>query len=194
MVCEDCHNKLERLVTPEVKFGSKSTLANVKVNVNMILSKKKDALDSLGVKCLICKTRVESKNKYCLTCAFTNGLCEMCGKKISETKMCKNTDVDWKDNYRKNKMSEKTKLLSNKLLVEKNIIKKEDTCLNKKRIRTEESKNESITKKKDEIRIKENSKDIEDIKAKAKEEENENDKISDNNLEDENEYDEIINI
>ncbi len=195
MVCDDCHNKLGRLVTPEVKFGSKSTPANVKVNVNMILSKRKNELDSLGVKCLICKTRVESKNKYCLTCAFTKGLCEMCGKKISETKMYKNTDVDWKDNYRKNKMSEKTKLLSNKLLIEKNIIKKEDTCLNKKRSRKEESSNETINKKIDEIRIKAKSNDIVDEKSnKTKEDVSVNDKISDEYIEEENEYDEIIKI
>lgn len=187
MVCDDCQNKIGKLVTPDVKFGSKSN-SNVKVNVNMILSKKKDSLNALGIKCLICRTRVESKNKYCLTCAFSKGLCEMCGKKISETKMYRNTDVDWKDNKRKNEMIEKTKSLSNKLLIEKNIIKNEDKSLKKKRNRTEEKPQEITQKNK-----REDSHEMKSINETHEEEgkEKENDI---NYNQDEYEYDEIIKL
>ncbi len=117
----------------------------------------------------------------------------MCGKKISETKMYKNTDVDWKDNYRKNKMSEKTKSLSNKLLIEKNIIKKEDTCLNHKRNRTQETKNESTMKKREQCEnINEEVKETEDKKGIEGKELD--DYFCKDNQEDQFQYDEIIKI
>ena len=193
MVCEDCQKKLRKLVTPNVNFGSNANRSNIKVNVNMILSKKKDRFDTLSIKCLICKTRVESNNKYCLSCAFSKGLCEMCGSKISETSMNRNTDVDWKDNHRKKKMCERSKVLSTKLLIEKNIIKKEDKCLKQKRNRDE---SKTITSSKKDKELERNNID-EERKESVSSVFDENLKEEFGNSEDlvdEYEYDEIIKI
>jgi len=49
----------------------------------------------MAVKCLICKGRTEGCNKkYCHTCAYQKGICEMCGKKVLDVKMYKQSDVD----------------------------------------------------------------------------------------------------
>ena len=50
----------------------------------------------MSVKCNICKGRVEKDNLYCLQCAFLKGICESCGKRISDVKMYKQTDIDYK--------------------------------------------------------------------------------------------------
>ena len=81
-------------------------------------------------------------------------------------------------------MSEKTKMLSNKLLKEMNIIKEEEKSLNQKRKRTEETKDElrKIKEEKEKIKLKESK------EAELIEEQNLN------VYQDENEYDEIIKI
>jgi cysteine-rich PDZ-binding protein len=128
MVCQDCMKKIEKtqkLITPEfTKKSSNYSLAcsERKVNQNMILNNRKHMFDPTAVKCLICKGRVEGKNKYCLTCAYTKGMCEMCGVKVTDTKLYKFTDVDVKDAKRKNKMKEKTIQISNKILKDKKMI------------------------------------------------------------------------
>lgn len=49
----------------------------------------------MAVKCLICKGRTGGNNKkYCHTCAYVKGICEMCGKKILDVSMYKQSDVD----------------------------------------------------------------------------------------------------
>ena len=50
----------------------------------------------MSVKCNICKGRVENNNLYCLQCAFSKGICESCGKRISDIKMYKQSDIDYK--------------------------------------------------------------------------------------------------
>jgi len=50
----------------------------------------------MTVKCNICKGRVENNNLYCLQCAFSKGICESCGKRISDIKMYKQSDIDYK--------------------------------------------------------------------------------------------------
>lgn len=50
----------------------------------------------MSVKCNICKGRVEKDNIYCLQCAFSKGICESCGKRISDVKMYRQSDIDYK--------------------------------------------------------------------------------------------------
>lgn len=50
----------------------------------------------MAVKCNICKGRVEKDNIYCLSCAFAKGICESCGKRVSDVKMYRQSDIDYK--------------------------------------------------------------------------------------------------
>lgn len=50
----------------------------------------------MSSKCNICKGRVENNNLYCLQCAFSKGICESCGKRISDVKMYRQSDIDYK--------------------------------------------------------------------------------------------------
>ncbi|CDJ56169.1 postsynaptic protein CRIPT, putative [Eimeria maxima] len=79
MPCEKCEAKFTKLVTPDVKEGSKRI-----VGVNKLIEKatKKDKIVIVGSKCKICKTALHMKGKYCAPCAHKNGRCWMCGKRI----------------------------------------------------------------------------------------------------------------
>ena len=45
-------------------------------------------------KCTICKGRTEGKyNKFCHSCAYTKGICGICGKKVIDVSMYKQSDV-----------------------------------------------------------------------------------------------------
>jgi hypothetical protein len=132
MVCEDCARKNEKLVTPVMySESSDKTGASKSVIKNMILHKRKYEFDPMGIRCLTCKGRVENKNKYCLTCAYKNGICEMCGKKLVNTKLYKYSDIDPKDAKRKLKMEEKTRNIASKIIVSKGLNKIEGKILNK---------------------------------------------------------------
>ncbi|OEH79450.1 leucine zipper-like transcriptional [Cyclospora cayetanensis] len=62
MPCEKCEAKLTRLVTPDVKEGSKRA-----VGVNKLIEKttKKDKVVIVGSKCKVCRTGLHMKGKYC---------------------------------------------------------------------------------------------------------------------------------
>lgn len=159
MVCHKCSKKLEsqQLITPEFTKGKSEfslSTGERQINQNMIISKRKFGFNPMAVKCHSCKGRVEGRNIYCHTCAYTKGLCEMCGVKVSDMKSYKFTDVDPKDAYRKNKMSEVTKDISKKIIEKKKLIslkkKKEKVC---KTTKSEEVID--FTKKIDELEYKE---------------------------------------
>ncbi|RVW45920.1 Cysteine-rich PDZ-binding protein [Vitis vinifera] len=44
-------------------------------------------------KCIICKQQVHQDAKYCHTCAYTKGVCAMCGKQVLDTKLYKQSNV-----------------------------------------------------------------------------------------------------
>ena len=45
-------------------------------------------------KCNICKGKTEGKhNKFCHTCSYKKGICEMCGKKVVDVSMYRQSDV-----------------------------------------------------------------------------------------------------
>mmetsp|Transcript_2316 Transcript_2316/g.2410 ORF Transcript_2316/g.2410 Transcript_2316/m.2410 type:complete len:112 (-) Transcript_2316:135-470(-) len=107
MVCGKCEKKLGRLITPEVwqdrpsgsnkakKTSSSTTKTSSgrQVNVNMLLIKKSTTKASssqpYGRKCRICKTSIEGRHHFCQSCAYTKGICSMCGKKVLDTSMYK---------------------------------------------------------------------------------------------------------
>ncbi|CDJ50946.1 postsynaptic protein CRIPT, putative [Eimeria brunetti] len=62
MPCEKCEAKFTKLVTPDVKEGSKRI-----VGVNKLIEKttKKDKIVIVGSKCKVCKTALHMKGKYC---------------------------------------------------------------------------------------------------------------------------------
>ncbi|KAL8436922.1 hypothetical protein ACSSS7_001347 [Eimeria intestinalis] len=66
MPCEKCEAKLTRLVTPDVKEGSKRV-----VGVNKLIEKttKKDKVVIVGSKCKVCKSSLHMKGKYCAPCS-----------------------------------------------------------------------------------------------------------------------------
>jgi hypothetical protein len=190
MVCQQCMKKIEKienLATPEFTKGSSlnnlSSASNRKVNQNMILNKRKHVFDPTANKCLRCNGRVEDKNKYCLTCAYTKGLCEMCGTKVADTKLYKFTDVDPKDAKRKKRMVIKTKEISEQILKEKNMIHLKEGDKRK----VEEKKKEILVGKKiinlSQPEINENEEEIDFMQNLENKEEAEED-----------EYDEIIKI
>eukprot|EP01017_Pseudomicrothorax_dubius_P022468 TRINITY_DN2432_c0_g1_i4.p1 TRINITY_DN2432_c0_g1~~TRINITY_DN2432_c0_g1_i4.p1 ORF type:complete len:129 (-),score=31.96 TRINITY_DN2432_c0_g1_i4:96-482(-) len=90
MVCDKCKKKNEKLITPEVwKEESKTSAGGPmkrKVGVNMLLEKKKFQFDPYGDKCKGCKVKVQKDSMYCQTCAYSKGLCSMCGVKVLNTK------------------------------------------------------------------------------------------------------------
>lgn len=196
MVCSECAKKEEKLVTPEFTKSKlnmsllSSSSSERKVNQNMMLNKRKFAFDPMSAKCILCKGRVENKNKYCLTCAYTKGLCERCGKKIVDTKMMKFTDVDVKDSKRKEKMSEKTKKISEKAHLK---LQQKETNKGLKSLNILSKEENSKTAKE---KPKENIKPV--IKLDKLDDKKEIEKIANDVLEDilsdENEYDEVIKI
>ncbi|KAI8608428.1 PDZ-binding protein [Chytriomyces sp. MP71] len=105
MVCAKCEKKLGTLVTPEVRrkadvstSASSSSSAGTsagsrKLATNMLLSQKnKNKFAPYEVRCKTCKTRVnQTGSNYCQNCAYKGGICAMCGVKILDTKLYKQT-------------------------------------------------------------------------------------------------------
>ena len=73
----------------------------------------------MTVKCNICKGRVENNNAYCIHCAFSKGICEVCGKRVTDVKMYKQSDIDYKK-LKKIKEADREKLFKKKLLEKTN--------------------------------------------------------------------------
>jgi hypothetical protein len=93
MVCKDCEKKLGRVICPDPwKSGSRNTIESGgrKVGENKMLSSRKARFAPYMkfTKCLSCKQPVhQTGSKYCQGCAYKNGICSMCGKKILDVKL-----------------------------------------------------------------------------------------------------------
>ena len=65
--------------------------------MNMALLKGKAqsrGFDPLASKCRICKSaNVQKGYYYCQKCAYSKGICAMCGKKILDTSMYKQKNI-----------------------------------------------------------------------------------------------------
>ncbi|KAJ7967643.1 cysteine-rich PDZ-binding protein [Quillaja saponaria] len=92
MVCEKCEKKLTKVIVPDKwKAGASNTTegGGRKINENKLLSKKNRWTPYGNTKCMICKQQVHQEAKYCHTCAYTKGVCAMCGKQVLDTKLYK---------------------------------------------------------------------------------------------------------
>ncbi|KAK4759728.1 hypothetical protein SAY87_022859 [Trapa incisa] len=96
MVCEKCEKKLSKVIVPDKwKEGASNTTegGGRKINENKLLSKKSRWTPYGNTKCMICKQQVHQDAKYCHTCAYTKGVCAMCGKQVLDTKFYKQSNV-----------------------------------------------------------------------------------------------------
>eukprot|EP00347_Sterkiella_histriomuscorum_P013424 403364757 len=90
------------------KMSDKTMLFNAKVDepslfgsnqrtisgMNMALGKQKYKFDPTASKCRICKVaKLMPGHYYCSNCSYLKGICSMCGKKILDIKMYKQTNV-----------------------------------------------------------------------------------------------------
>ncbi|KAI8854919.1 PDZ-binding protein, partial [Chytridium lagenaria] len=95
MVCNKCEKKTAILATPDTwKDGSKNAVtgtAGRPINKNKLLSKtNKNKFTPYETKCKLCKGRVHTQGQtICQTCSYKGGLCSMCGVKIMDTSMYK---------------------------------------------------------------------------------------------------------
>ncbi|KAH7569522.1 hypothetical protein ACOSP7_012966 [Xanthoceras sorbifolium] len=96
MVCEKCEKKLSKVIVPDKwKEGASNTTegGGRKINENKLLSKKKRWTPYGNTKCMICKQQVHQDGKYCHTCAYSKGVCAMCGKQVLDTKLYKQSNA-----------------------------------------------------------------------------------------------------
>ncbi|KAK6149793.1 hypothetical protein DH2020_017318 [Rehmannia glutinosa] len=96
MVCEKCEKKLTKVIVPDKwKEGASNTTegGGRKINENKLLSKKNRWTPYGQTKCIICKQQVHQDGKYCHTCAYSKGVCAMCGKQVLDTQFYKQSNV-----------------------------------------------------------------------------------------------------
>jgi len=93
MVCEKCEKKLATLVTPEVwKEGGRETKFGGRKASNTTLSKQSvRSGNPYANKCKLCNSKINGVGHYCHGCAYKKGICSMCGRKILDTSMYKQT-------------------------------------------------------------------------------------------------------
>ena len=95
MVCKKCEAKSSQtVICPDVwKEGASNTTygkANLKINRNALLGKgtRASAAKPYQRKCKICKQQCNTEGSYyCQACAYSKGICAMCGVKVVDTKM-----------------------------------------------------------------------------------------------------------
>lgn len=185
MVCDQCARKQSDLVT--VDNRNKRIFGNLKVESSKKYSNGKNNINV----CLKCKGRAEGRNEYCLTCAYKTGICEMCGKKLMKTNMYKYNDINNKDEKRKKKMMERSRLIAEEIRKEKKLIRKDEK---KEGTKIKSDKEKVVVEIERERRDQsEDKKDIENNKIKKKEfvplfEDDKKDDLLNE------EYDEIINL
>ncbi|WZZ86460.1 hypothetical protein YC2023_115039 [Brassica napus] len=90
--------KLSKVIVPDKwKDGARNVTegGGRKINENKLLSKKNrwTPYGTATTKCMICKQQVHQDGKYCHTCAYSKGVCAMCGKQVLDTKMYKQSNV-----------------------------------------------------------------------------------------------------
>lgn len=92
MVCDRCAAKATRICTnaPSTPMASADRKEERKLGMNMLLkARAKYRLNPIELRCRVCaKTTLEGMN-YCQRCAYSRGICSMCGKKILDTTMYK---------------------------------------------------------------------------------------------------------
>jgi len=99
MVCEKCQSKLDKVICPDVwKDGARNTTESGgrKMSENKLLDKSKRKFQPYGGKgslyggkCKECKAQLHQQGIYCQRCAYQKGECSMCGVKILDIKLYK---------------------------------------------------------------------------------------------------------
>mmetsp|Transcript_34989 Transcript_34989/g.77833 ORF Transcript_34989/g.77833 Transcript_34989/m.77833 type:complete len:103 (-) Transcript_34989:2357-2665(-) len=92
MVCGKCEKKLAKnsISAPDKwKDGANNTLegGGRKVNENKLLSKKHrytPYTQGKEFKCQTCKSVLHREGMFCHNCAYSKGVCEMCGQVVLE--------------------------------------------------------------------------------------------------------------
>eukprot|EP00892_Ulva_mutabilis_P000842 jgi/Ulvmu1/10759/UM068_0049.1 len=89
MVCKKCEKKLSKLACPDTwKEGSRNSTVGkgrpLATNGLVRKSSKKNPYSS--AKCEMCKKPLHQQGKYCHGCAYSKGVCGMCGKQVMDTK------------------------------------------------------------------------------------------------------------
>merc|ERR1711879_176464 len=98
MVCSKCEKKLDKVICPDVwKDGARNTTGGRdggrKLGVNMLLEKKKFGFNPTAVKCKKCNKKIQDKHLYCNLCAYEVGRCNMCGIKILDVSMQRQSNL-----------------------------------------------------------------------------------------------------
>ncbi|KAI9337553.1 microtubule-associated protein CRIPT-domain-containing protein [Obelidium mucronatum] len=102
MVCTKCEKKLGTLIHAEMRKANDGQSSSSSASAsgakgrgagNTLLSKKnKNKFAPYETRCKLCKTRVHQEGShYCQNCSYKNGICAMCGVKILDTKLYKQT-------------------------------------------------------------------------------------------------------
>lgn len=92
MVCDKCEKKLAKVICPDKwKDGARNTTESGgrKINENKLLAKKQRWQPYGQGKCTVCKSALHQEGMYCHNCAYSKGLCAMCGKQILDAKVYK---------------------------------------------------------------------------------------------------------
>mmetsp|Transcript_5279 Transcript_5279/g.16601 ORF Transcript_5279/g.16601 Transcript_5279/m.16601 type:complete len:298 (-) Transcript_5279:43-936(-) len=95
MVCDACASKLSKVIVPDKwKAGARNVSddgGRETRHRNTLLSvrgKDQRFLPSAR-SCRICRSKVAQDAYYCQTCAFQNGICAMCGKRVEDLRFDK---------------------------------------------------------------------------------------------------------
>eukprot|EP00891_Asterochloris_glomerata_P002175 jgi/Astpho2/2175/e_gw1.00040.168.1_t len=83
MVCSKCEKKLSKVICPDpYKAGSNNNTegGGRKLNENKLLSSKNKWKPTIAAKCQSCKSTLHQEAMYCQGCAYSKGICAMCGK------------------------------------------------------------------------------------------------------------------
>ncbi|GMH39332.1 hypothetical protein BSKO_07230 [Bryopsis sp. KO-2023] len=98
MVCEKCEKKLAKVACPDKwKDGANNTIESGgrKINENKLLSRRNRWAPYSKEKasnCKICKSALHQEGIYCHNCAYSKGVCSMCGKQVLDTSVYKQSN------------------------------------------------------------------------------------------------------
>lgn len=81
MVCDRCEAKL----TEEPKRKGPSNM--------LLVARKRHRVDPIGRNCRLCEKSVQGMYHFCNKCAYTRGVCAICGRKVLDTRFYKQTFV-----------------------------------------------------------------------------------------------------
>lgn len=95
MVCKDCETKLGRVAAPDTwKAGARNTMESGgrRLGENKLLSVKKAGLQKTSRKCKECGQPCHQEQAtLCHVCAYSKGVCAICGIQILDTSSYKMT-------------------------------------------------------------------------------------------------------